>query len=42
MDNATISVVILALICGVCIGLIGTVLTTVVYKNDKEENDGKI
>ena len=42
MNNAIISVIILALECGVCIGIIGTVLTTGIYKNDKEENDGKI
>ena len=39
MNNAAIIVL---FVCGVCIGIIGTVLSTGIYKNDKEEDDGKI
>ena len=42
MDNFTGAVIIVLFVCGVCIGIIGTVLTTAISKNDKEENDGKI
>ena len=42
MDNFTGAVIIVLFVCGVCIGIIGTVLTTVVSKNDKEEDNDKI
>ena len=42
MDNATMSAIIIVFICGVGIGIIGTVLSTVISKNDNKEDNGYI
>lgn len=37
VDNGAAACIIVLFVCGVCIGIIGTVLSTGIYKNDKED-----